>query len=68
MSSDKEFSGITNAERKVFQQVSDILKKYAQVDNLAAGKALTLLKRITEPFEKVIKKAGNAEESAESQE
>ena len=51
----EEFSGITNAERKVFQQVTDILKKYAQVDNLAAGKALSLLKRMVEPFEKVIK-------------
>jgi len=52
----KEFGKITSAERSIFKQATDILKKYAQVDNLAAGQAITLLKRVLEPLNKVIKK------------
>ena len=63
----EEFEGITNAERAVFKQATDILKKYAQVDNLAAGQAITLLKRVTEPLQKVIqKKSGGGSSSKET--
>ena len=61
----EEFEGITNAERAIFKQATEILKKYAQVDNLAAGQAISLLKRVVEPFKKAIKKKSGGKPPSE---
>ena len=61
----EEFKGITDSERAIFKQATEILKKYAQVDNLAAGQAVALLKRAVGPLKKVIQKKSGDKTSPE---
>ena len=52
----KETKGFTKKERAIIRDVIELLKKYAQEENLAAGGVLKYLERAVKPLKKALEK------------
>jgi len=52
----KESKGLTKKERAIIRDVVELMKKYAQEENLAAGGVLKYLERAVKPLKKALEK------------